>query len=247
MRKNIRSIGISVAAAGLAVGALSGCGMVVNETYEDSSSLPEKITSVRLENGSGRVTVNGTRAGGPLSLRRTVSYQDKKPDGPTHRVENGVLILGDCGDDIDFCSVGYSVDVPAGIPVSGQVTNGTVKLAKVGAVQVTTTSGRIEMTGVNGAVDVRTTNGRITGSDVKGGGIKARTSNGGIELNLAADQDVQATTTNGTIDLKVPGTGYRIDARTTNGEKRIGLTDDPAGPHRLTLKTSNGSISVKNS
>ncbi|MFG2115058.1 DUF4097 domain-containing protein [Streptomyces sp. NPDC048718] len=244
MRRNFRLLGIAVTTAGLAIGGLSGCGLVKSKTYEDSGSLPAKITSVRLENGSGHVTVHGIADGEPPSLRRTVSYQHGKPEGPTHRVENGVLILDDCGS-FD-CSVAYDVEVPAGIPVSGKVSNGTVSLTKVGAVRVKTGAGRIELTGVNGPVDVTTANGRITGSDVKGGRVQARTSNGSIDLTLAAPLDVEARTTNGSIALKVPGTGYRIAARTSNGDKRIGLPDDPAGLHRLTLKSSHGSISVEN-
>ncbi|MFK4111750.1 hypothetical protein [Streptomyces sp. NPDC002176] len=60
-------------------------------------------------------------------MRREVDYRGDKPQGTTHRIENGVLILGGCG---NRCSVNYTVDVPAGVPVSGEVSTGSVRLSK---------------------------------------------------------------------------------------------------------------------
>ena len=47
-------------------------------------------------------------------MRREVENRGDKPQGATHRIENGVLILGGCG---SRCSVNYTVEVPAGVPV----------------------------------------------------------------------------------------------------------------------------------
>ncbi|MFI6206344.1 DUF4097 family beta strand repeat-containing protein [Streptomyces sp. NPDC051041] len=242
MRQQLRRLGI-LATAGLATAGLAACGLVQGETFEDDSTLSGKITSVRLENGSGGVTVNGTD-GGALSLHREIEYRGDKPEGATHRIEDGVLVLGGCG---SRCSVNYTVDVPAGVPVSGEVSSGAVHLAKVGEVKVTTSSGRIEMNGVSGAVEVKTSNGRITGEDIKAARIKAETSNGGIDLTPSTPVDVQAKTSNGDITLTMPQAGYRISAESNNGDKNIDVPNDPAGRYELGLKTSNGDITVKNS
>ncbi|GGZ17540.1 DUF4097 family beta strand repeat-containing protein [Streptomyces nitrosporeus] len=245
MRELLRGLGI-FAVAGLAAGGLSACGMVQGQTYEDESTLSGKITSVRLENGSGGVTLNGTEGGGKLSLHRKLEYWGDRPEDPTHRIEGGVLVLKGCDGD-SRCSVNYTVDVPAGIAVSGQVSSGAVHLAGVGAVKVATSSGRIEMEGVSGAVDVRTSNGRITGRDIKGGEIQAQTSNGAIDLTPATPQNVRATTSNGDITLTVPPGSYQVAADSNNGGEDIGVTSDPAGRYRLGLKTSNGAITVRTS
>ncbi|MFF9505347.1 DUF4097 domain-containing protein [Streptomyces sp. NPDC014656] len=231
-------------AAGIAAGGLAACGLVKGETFGDDSTLSGKITSVRLENGSGGVTVNGREGRGKLSLRREVEYRGDKPQGATHRIENGVLILGGCG---SRCSVNYTVDVPVGVPVSGEVSSGSIHLTKVGAVKVTTGSGRIEMNGVSGAVEVKTSNGRITGQDIKGTRIQAQTTNGEINLTPATPLDVQASTSNGAITLTLPKAEYQVMADTNNGDKTIGVSDDPSGKFRLDLKSSNGDITVKNS
>ncbi|MFJ4692048.1 DUF4097 family beta strand repeat-containing protein [Streptomyces sp. NPDC088766] len=242
MRQELRRLG-GLAAAALAAGGLAACGLVEGETFEDDSMLSGKITSVRLENGSGGVTVNGTKDTGKLTLRREIEYRGDKPHGATHRIENGVLILGGCG---NRCSVSYTVDVPAGVQVSGEVSSGRIHLTKVGAVKVTTSSGRIEMNGVSGAVEVKTSNGRITGEGIKGERIQAQTSNGAIDLTPATPLDVQAKTANGDITLTLPKADYQVTADTNNGDKTIGIPDDPSGTYRLVLQSSNGDITVEN-
>lgn len=242
MRQGLRGLGVLTLAT-LAVGGLAGCGLVLGETTEDTSTLSGKITSVRIENKSGGITVNGTEGGGRLSLKRKVTYRDERPTGATHRIENGVLILGGCG---SGCSVNYTVDVPAGIPVSGQVTNGSIHLSKVGAVKVTTGSGRIEMDGVTGTVEAENINGRITGKNIDGPSIRARSTNGKITLTSAKAADVQASTTNGDITLTVPKGDYDVTASTVNGDRTIDVSNSPSGTHRIGMRSTNGDVTVRN-
>ncbi|MGW3492890.1 DUF4097 family beta strand repeat-containing protein [Streptomyces sp. NPDC001020] len=241
MRKLVRCLAI-VVAAGTAVGGLAACDPLHQETFQDDSTLSGKITSVRLDIGSGGATVNGTKGNGKLSLHRTVAYEGDKPHGATYRIEDGVLVLGGCG---SHCSVTYTVDVPAGIPVSGDASSGSVSVTRVGAVKVTADSGQIEMNDVSGPVEVRTSDGRITGRNIAGRRLRAETSNGAIDLALATPQDVRARTSNGNIDLTVPQADYRVSAKTSNGSKHIEVTDDPSGRYRLDLTTSNGQIAVE--
>lgn len=242
MRQLHRCLGI-FAVAGIAIGGLSSCGLVKGETYEDDSALSGKITSVRLDNGSGGVTVNGVPDGGTPSLHRKIEYRGDKPEGATHRIENGELILGGCG---DRCSVNYTVDVPAGIPITGEVSSGSVHLARVGSVKVTTSSGRVEMNGVTGTVEVKTSNGRITGDGLKSDRIKAETSNGRIALTPDTPADVSARTSNGDVTLTMPQAQYRVTAESNNGDKNIDVANDPSGRYELGVRTSNGDITVKN-
>ncbi|GAA3651890.1 DUF4097 domain-containing protein [Streptomyces chitinivorans] len=242
MRRRLHTLG-AAAALGLICGALGACGLLPGETFEDRAELSDEVTSVRLEGGSGDVELRGGNGAG-VSVHRSVEYRGERPEGATHRVADGVLVLGDCGGD---CSVSYTVELPAGVPVSGSASTGTITLSDVGAVEVSTSSGRIELDGVAGAVDVRTSNGRITGRGLKGGGIRAQTSNGAISLSPSAAQDVRAKTSNGAIDLTVPEGSYRVSAHSGNGDRRIGVPDAPDGEHRLELNTSNGDITVESS
>ncbi|MGY3340042.1 DUF4097 and DUF4098 domain-containing protein YvlB [Streptomyces filamentosus] len=58
---------------------------------------------------------------------------------------------------------------------------------------------------------------------------------------------MQASTSNGAITLTLPKAEYQVMDNTNNGDKAIGVSDDPSGRSRLDLKSSNGDITVKNS
>ncbi|AJT65936.3 hypothetical protein T261_4282 [Streptomyces lydicus] len=231
----------AVALTALGAYGISACGLFPGKTFTDDAAVPGKITAVRLDTGSGGVTLRGGKGGGKVAVHRSVTYRGDRPEGATHRVEGGVLVLGGCGKD---CAVTYTVELPAGLPVSGETTNGAVRLTKVGKVDVTTGSGDIELDGVAGTAEVRTSNGRITGHGLSGKGITARTSNGEIDLTPTTPQSIRAETSNGAITVKVPKAPYRVTTRTSNGDKNITVPNDPSGRFHLDLTTSNGSITA---
>ncbi|MFE4361038.1 hypothetical protein DR950_12780 [Kitasatospora xanthocidica] len=224
-----------------AVGGLSACGLAPDNNFDDDATVSDKITAVRLDTTSGGVTLRGKDGLDKVSVHRSVSYKNDKP-GVTSRVENGVLVLGGCG---QYCSVTYTVEVPPGLPVSGQTNSGSVNLTQVGNVQVSTHSGAVSLDGVNGTTEVKTTNGAITGRGLNGSRIQTETHNGAIDLVSTKPQDVSASTSNGAITLVVPSATYKVSAKTGNGHKDIGVSDDPSGRYQLDLSTSNGRIQVK--
>ncbi len=241
MSKRVRVIG-TVATVCVGAWGLGACGLLPSKTFKDDATVAKKITAVRIDGDSGGLTVHGGKGGGAVSVHRAVTYHGDRPEGRTYRVEDGVLVLGDCGDE---CSVDYTVEVPAGIPVSGETSNGSVSLSKVGAVDVATSSGEVELDGVTGAVDVRTSNGQITGRGLSGKRIDAETSNGSIELSPATAQNIRAKTSNGSVTVKVPKGPYRISAQTSSGDKDINVASDPGARYRLDLITSNGDITAE--
>ncbi|GGU59350.1 hypothetical protein GCM10010211_25320 [Streptomyces albospinus] len=241
MRRHVRFVG-AAALAGIGVLALGACSLVAGETFTDDATVSQKITSVRVDTSNGAVTVRGGKGGDTVSVHRSVDYRGDRPQGPSHRVEGGTLVLGGCGDE---CSVSYTVDLPGTVPVSGETSNGALKLSRVGAVKVATSSGRIDLDQVSGAVDVRTTNGEVTGKGLAGPRTAVETSNGRIDLTTTTPQDIRAKTSNGAIAVTVPNARYRVSADTDNGAKKIGVTQDPAGRYRLDLSTTNGEITAE--
>ncbi|MBH1938200.1 DUF4097 family beta strand repeat protein [Streptomyces sp. AV19] len=242
MRRTVRLL-TALVATGTAVAGLSACdGLTPGKTFQDDATPSEKVTSVRVDNNSGGVRVRGKAGLDRAVVHREVEYRDgHRPEGATHRFENGTLVLADCGDE---CSVSYTVDVPAGTPVTGENSSGEVKLSDVGAVRVTTHSGAIELDGVSGDVTVGASSGRIRGRGLRGGAIRATTSSGEIDLTAAVPQDVTARTSSGRLVLTVPDARYRVSARTSSGGKDIGVSQDPAGKYRLDLTTTSGEIKV---
>ncbi|MER0447309.1 DUF4097 family beta strand repeat-containing protein [Streptomyces sp. Edi4] len=226
-----------------AVGALGACGPMENKTFKDDATVKTAVTAVRIEGKSDGFRVRGKQHLTAATVHREVTYRDKsKPDTPTYRVENNVLVLGGCP---GHCSVDYTVDVPAGIPVTGSTTAGGLNFSTVGAVKVSATDGRIVVNGATGPVDLRTTNGSIEAKRLKGEKVTAHASNGSVTLAPDTAQDVTAQTANGSITVTAPPAPYHVVAQTQNGSKHLGIRDDPAAGHRLNLTTDNGGITLK--
>lgn len=216
-----RSAVAGLLAAGLVV--LGGCGALPRSTFEDESVVTEPVTSVRLDLGNGGVTLRGAADATEVSVHRSVRHRGSRPEDPTFEVTGDVLVLRGCGRN---CGVDYTVDLPAGLPVSGETSNGAIRLSGVGEVDVRTSNGAIRLDGASGPVVVGTDNGRV-------------------DITLDEPQDVRAETSNGAITLTVPDGTYQVSTHTGNGRVDNAIPDDPAGEHRLDLSAGNGAITVR--
>ncbi|MEV7026365.1 DUF4097 family beta strand repeat-containing protein [Kitasatospora sp. NPDC093558] len=237
-RRHVGAVVVAGAAA-LAVTGISGCSLT-RSSFQDDATVSDRITAVRLDTDAGNVTVEGKPGATQVSVHRSVEYAHDRPGGTT-RVENGTLVLGGCGDD---CSVSYTVEAPAGLPISGGASAGDVRLSRVGEVSVHTSAGGITLDDVGGPVDAHTSSGTIVGTALRGDRIEARTSNGDIRLTPGTAQDVTAKTSNGAITVTLPAAGYHVSTATSHGNIRVGVADDPTGRYRLDLTTSNGDITA---
>lgn len=238
--RNVRLLG-GVAAAAVAVGALGGCGLLPGTEFEDEAVVKDEITSVRLANGDGAITLNGDRSAKRVSLSREVEYRmGSKPDA-SHKVEDGVLVLGGCG---RHCTVNYTVDLPAGLAVEGRTSNGSITLTKMSTVKVTTSNGPIRLKDITGDVEAKTSNGRVEGSGLAGQRVSAESSNGPVNLSVTDPREVRIKSSNGRIDLAVPAGKYDVSADTSNGDKDIGVDTAERSDRSIELSTSNGDITV---
>ncbi|GAA1839604.1 DUF4097 family beta strand repeat-containing protein [Agromyces salentinus] len=238
-----RAIATGVVVATVAV-LLGGCGFLSPpERFRDAATLDAVVRTVEIDEPDGRVTVKGVEGATGIEVARTVSYRDDRTVGATAEVVDDVLVLSGCGRN---CTIDYTVELPAGVDVRGDTSNGAIRLIGVNEVDVSTSNGAIRLDDVTGAVEAETSNGRIEGRGLAGAGIRVSTSNGGIELRLSAPQDVHARSSNGAIDLDVPTgeAGYRVTTDTSNGSVDVDIDEDSDGEFELDLATSNGSITV---
>lgn len=227
-----------------AVLVFAGCGIIgPTMRTEGSAEVTGTIDEVRVDSGSGSVTVSGDdEVDDGASLEWTVMTRADRTIGPTYSVDGTTLVLGGCG---QRCSVDYRVRVPQGVDVTGRTANGAVDLSDVGEVDMQTTNGRVSLDGVSGRVQASSTNGRIEGEGLVGTGIEVSTSNGSIELELASAQDVSASSSNGSIDVRVPDGSYRVETETSNGREEVRVPNSDTGRFLIDLRTSNGSITVE--
>lgn len=243
--RSTRTATIAVVSAGALALTLSGCAYFgpPHVVTDAASGAAAGLTRVTIDSPDGAVEVRGVAGLDEVSIERTVHYRGPEREiSETHRFDDDQLVLGGCGRN---CSVDYTVEVPAGVDVSGETSNGAITLSDVGEVDVQTSNGRVDLADVAGTVSASSSNGRIVGRGLTGTGIDVDTSNGEIDLKVATPQDVSADTSNGSIRIAVPDASYRIDAHTSNGGTEIGVADDPAGEFELALGSSNGSVTVE--
>lgn len=92
-----------------------------------------------------------------------------------------------------------------------------IKLSKVGAVEVKTSSGDVEIENATGLVDVITASGAITVRNA-GNDVRALSISGDVDIECARGR-VDVSTTDGPIQLS--GVGGDVDATTTNSQVRF--------------------------
>ncbi|MFK8908289.1 DUF4097 family beta strand repeat-containing protein [Streptomyces sp. YS-3] len=229
--------------AALTTGGLSACSTLgEKKTFEDDAKVHQKISAIRLDTGNGGVKVDASAGVSAPSVHRKVNYRGDRPSGTSFSVENGVLTLSGCG---KHCGVDYIVKVPAGLPVTGGTSNGSVTLTDVGRVDVHTSNGELVVNKTTGPVKLRTSNGDVDVKGAKGGGIDTQTSNGEVTIQTDTPQNIRARTSSGSLTVTAPPASYQISANDSHGDKRVAFRNDPSGKYRLDLSTSNGDLTVE--
>jgi hypothetical protein len=252
--------GATALAAVTALVALAGCEAAANARIDYSNTEKMALTAIRIQGGSGDVTVRGGGKAGEVRIDRVVRYRGDQP-GKTYRTVGGELHLEtECG---RHCSVSYEVQAPTGVAVSGENGSGDLTFSDVAAVDVHLGSGNVKVTGSSGDVTVETGSGDVTVSRVAGGldaragsgSIEARgvqgcpaaveTGSGDVTLALGRPCDVRGHVASGNLTVTVPAGRYRVDTDTGSGTADIGVTNDPAAENVLDLESGSGDITVR--
>ncbi|MEJ2854819.1 MULTISPECIES: DUF4097 family beta strand repeat-containing protein [unclassified Saccharothrix] len=243
------------------VGVLAGCVRLVQERFSDQGSVTEKVVAVRVQNGSGRVTVRGSDGATSVEVKRNVEYA-RNSDKPsmTYRVEGDTLVLDDCGRN---CSVDYEVTVPGkDVKVVGNNGSGDVTFERVASVDIEVGSGDVHVRDVSGAVKVLNGSGDVDASNIGGsfkgevgsgrakvsdmrGEVAIVNSSGDVEVGMAAVQPVRAESGSGDVQVRLPKGTYRVEAETGSGDRTVGVATDPAAQIAVLVKSGSGDVSVE--
>lgn len=224
-----RFLALSLILLVLAVGALSGCGVLRTDTEKFDQTYAVTVgTKIDISNTDGDINVSAwdiedhvdvtatkSTSWGTAELDKVDIHVDADTAGVT-RIETRILQKN------ARVSVSYEIRVPRNSVLD----------------TVTTATGKISLDGVSGEnVTITTSNGGIY---VNGGSgeITATSSNGKIELDGTSGEGTLVTS-NG--DILVSKTVGNITATTSNG--RIEIKDSKGD---VTLDSSNGAISVTN-
>ncbi len=252
-------------AAGVAVAAalaLTSCVRLVQNGFDDQHSVTEQVTEVRLQNGSGNVTVRGEEGGTETAIKRRVEYPKDadKPGGVSHRMEGSTLVLDGCG---SRCTVNYEVTVPTkGVRITGENSSGNVRLEGVASVEVEIGSGDASVRDVSGVVRVDNSSGDVDVADVGGeftgkvgsgstnlsgmrGAVTVDSNSGDVVVRLAAVNSVRVDAGSGSLTVDVPEGAFKIDVEAGSGEKDIKVKNDPNAAAELVLRAGSGDVTVR--
>ena len=159
--------------------------------------------------------------------------------------------------------VRVEVRPPSGRNGFGHEIKWTVRVPKGVTVDLRTSNGGVELTGLDGDVRARSTNGGIKGYDLRASNVDAAVTNGGVEIELArapTTGSIDLESVNGGISLALPADSKAdISARCVNGG--ISVIDLPVdvigdqnrrrlegklngGGARVTLETTNGGVKI---
>ncbi|GAA1338262.1 DUF4097 family beta strand repeat-containing protein [Saccharothrix algeriensis] len=257
----VKRIALAAVVVVAAAGALSSCVRLVQHRFEDRHEVTGAVVAVRIQNGSGDVTLRSRDGGGgAVEVRRTVHHtRDDRPDGVTHRLEGDTLVLDGCG---DRCSVDYHVTVPSeDVKVVGHNDSGDVTVERVAAVEVSIGSGDAVVREIGGAVRLENGSGDVTASDVGGeftgrigsgnarltrmsGPVLVDDSSGDIEVEMAAAQRVHAESGSGNVTVRVPRGSYRVRTDAGSGEEAVEVPHDPNATVELVLRSGSGDLAL---
>jgi hypothetical protein len=248
--------GILIAALGVGVLVLSGCRWHgAPNSFTDDAAIDAHITSVRVANDSGDVTI---KAGQQPGVHRVVHYDKDKP-GATHRVDGNVLVLDGCHQ--DNCSIDYQVIVPPGTSITGVSESGRTELDDVSSVNLSASSGDVIVHKASGSVNVDASSGSVQLSDLGGAtavqsssgdvrveGARADVSvdakSGTVQVRLDVAHNVKVRASSGDVHVTVPQDRYRVTAGVDSGEVRNSVADDPQATNLLDLHSTSGDVTL---
>lgn len=203
----------------------------------------------------GHVSVVATD-GGLVQVERTQRGGFTTPEYTVDESSDRLVVRNRCDAWFGSCSGSLDVQVPAGTDVVVRTSDGAVTVAGVaGALDVLTSDGEIDVSGLGDHAVLRTSNGAILVADADGS-VDARTSDGRIEVDRVGG-DLAAVTSNGNLRVDTVGGDARVrtsdgsvdvaavqgdvEAVTSNGDVTVFGTGEPVA---LTISTTDGRQTV---
>ena len=268
-KRNHGLVALSVALALAALVTLTACTPEELKSWADAQSLPESAVATRNASfpvsaapavveaisSNGTITVRGVKGVEQISVTATLHSRGNTIEEANDRVgriiihmteDSGrVRLLYDTSEQAEdvrrYSGIDFLVTLPVGADVDLTTSNGRIKATGiVGSLTADASNGEIRMQGVEATVDAETSNGGILFSGrLLPGTHRMRTSNGAIKVTIPRDLAIliDAATSNGPITSSLPLVGD------TEG-KSWSASLNPPITSTLTLKTSNGTISI---
>ena len=231
----------AVAGVLLVASALAGCAadgpfaITANGTRELDAAVAATGSDlkVRVEMFNGPIEVRAGQAGRVAATVTTTGAGGSKADAEADRTKIQVSL------DVnpDGSVLLRAVYQPRPSSPNNRAASAVVDVPPGAALDLRTSNGRVDATGIGGPIEVHTSNGAVDLAGASAGAM-VRTSNKEVEIDGGGVLDVE--TSNAAIDLR--GTDAVVSARTSNGS--IGF-DGTFGDGAQSMETSNEGIFLR--
>jgi hypothetical protein len=209
----------------------------------------DAITTIEIDNGAGSVRVEGT-SGNVIEVDGSIRRGLREP---SHResINGDRLVLdANCPEMFtNFCSLNYTVRVPAGVAVFIRSDGGGVRLSDLsGSIDASSSGGGINVARTSGPLRLRSSGGGIRGESLNSAIVDASSSGGGVRLDFAKAPDlVDVESSGGGVTVVVPNTAetYQLHVSSSGGGESTSVRSDPASTRIMNVHSSGGGVTVR--
>lgn len=234
----------------LGFGTLQAASVLAHEERTEVTEVEAAgIRGLDIDNDAGSVAVVGVDGARAITVRARIG-EGLRDTG--HRIaerEGRLHVTGSCplvGS--EWCSVDYTVEVPADMPVSVDGRGRVVVSDVSGGVAARSDQGRVELVRVGGPVVARSDQGRVEGTALAAATVDASSDQGRLTLEFARSPDaITARADQGDIDIVLPdeaGVDYATDIDADRGAFSAPIRQDPDSRRSITARADQGSITV---
>jgi hypothetical protein len=248
---------VSVGEGGFNLGLVSG-------RAQDESVRTYAVAAggrIEIVNTNGRITAEPADGG---TVEVTI---ERRARATTDEAAREMLQRIEIREETDGGNVRLETRTPSSSGFGGHEVRYLVRVPSGVHVDLRTTNGGVQVTGLDGEIRARTTNGGIQGRALRTSVVEGRVTNGGVDVELAtaleADGQVQLDCTNGGVRLALPADsraavsaravnggvsieGLRLEATGEQSRRRIEGTLNGGGA-RVALSTTNGGVRIRGS
>ncbi len=249
-------LGWKIAGGVLAIGSIGWAGFNVvtlvahEERTEVTTYEAADVRVLDVDNSNGPVTITGAAEREQIMVTARISDGLRETEERQTLVDGVLELRASCpliGS--DWCSVRYTIEVPADIEIRAETDNGRLTVRGIaGPVHLDTDNGSVEVADVTGNLTVSSNNGSITASRLTSEAVVAESDNGSLAIELLEPPtSVEARSDNGSVEVVLPETedAYRLDITTDNGDVLDDIRTSPDSPRHLLIETDNGDATVR--
>jgi len=221
------AIGVPIALVLIGWSAFSLVATIGQASFPVSATIPVQNGRVAVSTGGGDITVHrGQVTGGTARLTGTVQYSLVRPG----------FTVGASG-----------ISLHCRLPTGNCGLNATLDVPSHTAVDLTTSGGNMQVSGIQGNVTLDSGGGDVDGSGLFSPHVTTGSGGGNVTLVFTAvPEHVKINSSGGDITIVVPSgnASYAITSNASGGDYHSTVPTNDASPHSIQVDSGGGNISI---